>query len=393
MDRIVGDERDRLIEERRRHADAERRSPAFLLQLTVSLGLFALAPLLPRAHHLFGVLTVRQMLMMLTPGLVAAYATTFVYRRFGGGGTRIYGIFEAVESFFLYAANLETAFGTNIAWTVVWILCPFTAVFWASTKPFDRRLHVGIVWSTHALLAVVCFARGEPTRALVALAVGFMTYLIYELLALQGRKSVDLEAERNVARRQLDEALLDRARRHVATTLREGIGREIADLASELDEDGAEHARGTLADLEAVSRATPSSSSASRLRSLVDLLRRIDDKCRPLCGGYSSETVEDRTIELDDERAGGLVRLAQELVRNAVVHGTADRVRVHLEAEDALLTLRVEDDGSGLTRERFEQATGGLSNAVAWLGDHGGRLSLVSAPAAGTTLAASLPTA
>jgi signal transduction histidine kinase len=154
------------------------------------------------------------------------------------------------------------------------------------------------------------------------------------------------------------------------------------------------HASAVLAELESVSRGEVGAGDARY--SLDVLLKRIDEKCRPLClgDGYSSSLGREDASEnvLDDERVRGIVRLAQELVRNAVVHGSAERIRVDLRSEDAVLTLRIDDDGSGLSRERFEQATGGLANATAWLGDHGGHLSLAPPLERGTSLSAILPT-
>lgn len=377
------DERARLIRDGGRHADAERRTWSFTLQIVFAQLLFGLAPLVPHANHLFGALTVPQGLAIMTPGALGAIVSLVVFRRVGSDG-RAYRTSEAIESFLLYCANVAAVFRTEMSWPVLWILCPFSTVFWAVTKPHDGRLHASIVGTAHAALALAYVVRGDSARAWIALGVGAVSYLLYAAIAREGRTTLAVEAERNVAQAKLNEVILDEARRRVANALRDGIGRDIMDLAREVEPDAA----APFAQLEGIA-------GVGAPCSLPELLQRIDAKCRPLCVDLTYESAIGAGLGplIDADRALALVRVAQELVRNAVVHGRAIVVRVELVLAGAAVTMRVADDGSGLSSETFARATGGLANAVQWMREHDGSLELESAAgrAAGTALCAVVP--
>jgi signal transduction histidine kinase len=370
-----------------RHADAERRTWSFTLQIVFAQLLFGLAPLVPHAHHLFGALTVPQALGIMTPGALGAIVSLVVFRRLGPDG-RAYRTSEAIESFLLYCANVAAVFRTEMSWPVLWILCPFSTVFWAVTKPYGGRLHASIVGTAHAALALAYVVRGDSARAWIALGAGAVSYLIYVAVAREGRTTLAVEAERNVAQANLNEAFLDEARRRVANALRDGIGRDIMDLARELDPD----ASASFAELEEIAGVGARCNAPC---SAPELLKRIDAKCRPLCVDLTYESAVGAGLGplIDAERALALVRVAQEFVRNAVVHGRALVVRVELVLTGAAVTMRIADDGSGLSPEAFARATGGLANAAQWMREHDGSLELESAAsrAAGTALCAVVP--
>lgn len=401
MQELAAEERARLVRAGARLADAERRTWSFALLNVVALVLFALAPRIPRASHLFGAMTVPQGFVILTPGALATLACLQVHRTVGSDA-RAYRFAETIESFLLYASNVFVVFATKMTWPVLWILCPFTAVFWAITKPFDGRLYLGIIAAAHALGALAYVARGDSDRAWVALFMGAAMAALFATFARQGRRSVALEAERNVARAKLDEATLDQARRRIASALHDGIGREIAELGRDLERHAAashveidalaEHARATRSGLDAIADA-----SSGAACTLAELGARIDRACRPLCEGarYERAPTPDEARVIAADRARALLRVAQELVRNAVLHGRAGTVRVAFGVEADAVVLRVDDDGAGLCRARFDAATGGLANAAAWLGELEGRLDLLDADAGApsTRLRARLPLA
>lgn len=402
MDGACLAERAHLTREGARHADAERRTWSFTLQIVVALALFAFAPRVPNAHHLFGALTTKEGLCVVAPGSLAAVVSLVIYKRFGPA-SRTYVIAETIESMLLYGINVAVVFLSELSWPVVWILCPFTAVFWAVTKPYEGRVYLSIMLVAHSALALAYVWRGDAGRAFIALGVLAASSALFAALAREGRKNITLEAERNVARAMLDEAMLDSARRRAASALRDGIGLEIKALARELEsraernegpeaEAHVKKAHSALSELAEIADAEKTSDAPS---TLAEIMWRVDDKCRPLCAeiAYESATIGDRALTVDGGRALVLVRVAQELVRNAVVHGNARSLRVTLAAGDDTVTMRVEDDGAGLSRERFERATGGLDNAVQWLREHGGALDLLpsSSEASKTTLHATLP--
>ena len=105
-------------------------------------------------------------------------------------------------------------------------------------------------------------------------------------------------------------------------------------------------------------------------------------RCRALCVGidYKSQLVEtDAARRLSSMESRALVHVGLELVRNAITHGAARCVEIEL-FSDAGVCLSVRDDGSGLTREVFHAATGGLSAAQAWLSHRGGSIELIEPP-------------
>ncbi|MFO0679949.1 MAG: hypothetical protein U0169_25725 [Polyangiaceae bacterium] len=385
-DELLDRERRRIVRERVRHADAGRRSWPVVAQVVIANLLFALAPAVPGARHLLGDLTVGRMLLLIAPGSLMTIVSAIAWRK-RGGDDRVYVGCERVESALLFAINVGSVYGTNLDWPVVWILVPFTAVFWATTKPFEAPVYLAILGAAHGLLAWAQLERGDPGRAGIASGVGAFAGATLWLMARSVRKDVALEAERDLATRRLDEATLDQARRDVATALREGIGRDIEALAQKL---GARSpGEGPDVDVDLVARATESidelgasrgaGARTTRPTPVKELKERIDARCGPLCAGTIYESSLDGegpnlATCVGAEEAAAVVLVAQELVRNAVLHGRAEEILVRLDIDGSTLTLAVVDDGVGLTAEAFENATGGLHNAVAWLREHGGTL-------------------
>ena len=135
------------------------------------------------------------------------------------------------------------------------------------------------------------------------------------------------------------------------------------------------------------------SPAANESCSLEELAARIDQKCRPLCAGIQY----DQTLRRDGDpsaligtRAHALLRISQELVRNAVTHGRARTIALDLACDGAALVMRVRDDGIGISPEVFVNATGGLRNARRWVEEERGSLALE--PSTGTKLRVTLPT-
>ncbi len=385
----------RLVRQQRHRADEKRRSGSLWFQLIFALVLFAFAPAIPGAHHLFGALSVAWLLAIITPAAASVVFSQIVYRRVGPG-SRVYRAAEAVETALNYGVNVGAVLGTDMTWPVLWILCPFSTAFFAVTKPFETRLYTRVIVGAHGGLAVAQLAWGHRERAWVALSVGALSYAVFAVLARHGRRIVVLEAERNVARTRLDEIALDEARQSVSAEVHERIGREIEALACELDPGAAAQALSALAEMDEITAAPLPQSTCT----LGQLRQRIDERCGALCteAAYESDlsSSDESSLErLDGARAIALVRIAQELVRNAVVHGGGHTVWVGLgiDVERDAIVLVVADDGIGLSRESFAVATGGLANAASWLREHGGDIELVASrpDAPSTTLRGVLP--
>lgn len=391
----------RLKQEHARNNDEERRSWSFTLQTLLALLAFGLGPLVPHSNHLFGAATVQQGLLFVTPAIVTMAVSFILYRR-DGAGSSVSRTIEAIEIFFQYSTPLSFIFVSGLTWSILWVLCPFSGVFGAITKPFHRGLYTTIFTVAHSLLAAAFLFEGKRLDAGVAVTAGVLTWLAYLAFAKGARRNLWLQAERNVMQVDLSEARLDLERDRIAHFLGEGVGKEIAALVEQLEaptnpDEGdvatalADKARAAFHEFKGLTCAPRRSDKA---RFLSDLARMIDDKCRPLCDGisYLQSVDGEPTTLLRVELELPMLRVAQELVRNAVVHGAARRVAVDLAHQKDLIALTVRDDGVGLSAEAFARATGGLRNAHQWLDEQGGHLEL-AAPSGkgGTQLRAAIP--
>ncbi|MFC4591244.1 sensor histidine kinase [Sphaerisporangium corydalis] len=130
----------------------------------------------------------------------------------------------------------------------------------------------------------------------------------------------------------------------------------------------------------------------ARLADLASHVRRSED----------SGTVPAVHIDAIEDVPGGpalvLYRVAGELLRNAFRHARARTIRVGVTAQDvggvAMIELTVTDDGTGFD-PRHDPGSGhvGLRLVRRVVDDGGGRLTMVSAPGAGTTATVSVPRA
>jgi signal transduction histidine kinase len=97
---------------------------------------------------------------------------------------------------------------------------------------------------------------------------------------------------------------------------------------------------------------------------------------------------------LPEEHATMLFRIAQEALTNAIKHGNAKRVDVHLDASSREITLAVRDDGKGFDPSARKPRAGtqmGLAVMREMARAAAGALRLDSAPGKGTRLRVSLP--
>jgi len=102
-------------------------------------------------------------------------------------------------------------------------------------------------------------------------------------------------------------------------------------------------------------------------------------------------------IELDDGEgwASLLLSLTRELVANVAEHAGARHLTVSLRRAGGRIVLEVADDGSGMAPERVEEALAeghiGLASAASRVTAAGGKLTVDSAPGAGTCVSVELP--
>ena len=85
-----------------------------------------------------------------------------------------------------------------------------------------------------------------------------------------------------------------------------------------------------------------------------------------------------------------LYRIAQESLTNALRHSHARSVTVSLEADAESVTLRVADDGQGMS-EQLPRGTAGIAGMRERVLLVGGRLTIDSRPGQGTEVRLTIP--
>jgi signal transduction histidine kinase len=187
-------------------------------------------------------------------------------------------------------------------------------------------------------------------------------------------------------------------RRRVARDLHDGVAQELAFIATQTrwflrtPDDPAP--LGQIMD--AVERALDES------RSAIAALSRPIDEPLDLALGHAALDIANRVgarlqLDLDEDVdvppdwRDALLRIAREAVANAVRHGRARTVGLHLH-EDEGVWLRITDDGEGfdLSAPRSNQSFG-LTSMRERAESLGGRFNISSAPGAGTTIEVVLP--
>ncbi len=185
-------------------------------------------------------------------------------------------------------------------------------------------------------------------------------------------------------------------RRRIARDLHDGVVQDLAGSAfalSALARDQSGPVRTTLLDT--------ARSLRGGLRSLRSLLVEIhppdlnaatlpaalDDLCAPVsASGVAVELHVGDLGDVDVPDAALVWRVAQEAVRNTLRHACATRMGVDLRARGRALVLTVEDDGVGFDPSDVDAgAHYGLRGLESLVRDHGGVLTIRSAPGAGTT--------
>ncbi len=116
--------------------------------------------------------------------------------------------------------------------------------------------------------------------------------------------------------------------------------------------------------------------------------RRTGTRCTvEATPGFSSSA-------LPPEVSTALFRIAQELLTNVMRHADASKVRMRLHRSHHLATLKVTDNGSGITNERMAAPRSfglrGMQERTSLLGGH---FRIMGTPGLGTTAIASIPVA
>ena len=194
-------------------------------------------------------------------------------------------------------------------------------------------------------------------------------------------------------------------RRRIASDLHDGVVQELTGVSLSL----AAASRSDSSDAPKMGEA--SSSIRSSIKSLRSLLVEIyppnlheeglEFALGDLLGGVSNRGISVKLdvdlgkTALSPDTVGLMYRSAQEALRNVVSHSGATKVRLVAKVSGNVARIVVDDDGRGFTPEQIERTTSdghfGLRALSGLVAEAGGKMSVLSAPGAGTRVEVSLP--
>lgn len=109
-------------------------------------------------------------------------------------------------------------------------------------------------------------------------------------------------------------------------------------------------------------------------------------------GIQCSLDITPRNIDLDPERTTAVYRILQETLTNVARHAKASRVTANLKKEKNILTLRISDNGVGITPEQISgSGSYGLLGIQERALAFGGNMKISGKKDKGTTLVATIP--
>lgn len=126
--------------------------------------------------------------------------------------------------------------------------------------------------------------------------------------------------------------------------------------------------------------------------SQLGLVQALEILCREMAERLDRPVhAELQDVALDKPAQLALYRIAQESLTNIGKYAGCSEVRVRLQAEGATVRLSVHDNGKGFDPLRVQHGRHGLLGMRVRVESHGGQLQVSSAPGAGTTIVATLP--
>lgn len=354
--------------------DRTRRSTPSMVGNGLLLIAFIFAPKLPGASSVFGDFDWREGALLSLPALTCVVIGALLYRRLGPNH-RAYRALDAVELCTFHA--FPAAFplldqGTSyIAGGFLLV----SAAFWGQGKPGRARLYGALVTALALLAPVVLLVRGESHRATVAAVFGAASVLTYVMAVRARLEQVRAEARRNGLRESLRALRVGRELKRIEQQLTSHVGAQLDLLAYELAQAALPEAHAARRLSKMVSELVFPSAEPVSLNELAGIVfARARALCRGVCLVEHGPTNTESTVDGSSARA--VLNIAQELVRNAVMHGRPRTVDVTVDADGGRLNLMVSDDGVGLPAAMYEAATGGLSNARAWLAERAGSITV-----------------
>jgi len=327
------------------------------------------------------------------PGGSASGPVLGIEWQIGGFGAVIGGASGGVAGLVLHAPPptlvLPVAIGVGVGALIG---------FWLA-RPLKRDLRQ---LGTYAAL----LARGQFHAELPDEGTGELKFLMRQLKAMADSLVSQVEALRRLADERV--SLAERAERLSVVEERQRLARELHDTVSQelfgiammvgaarralpatetelerqlnLVEDSARRAQATMRGLIRALRPVELGS-----QSLPDALRALMDDIHARQGLTVNLTVAEGG-ELAPSVEDALFRIAQEAVSNAVRHGECSQLSVTLTAEDGSAALLVQDDGRGFDPDTTTSHIGFRTMRERAV-EAGGRLTIHSAPGAGTTVA------
>ena len=225
------------------------------------------------------------------------------------------------------------------------------------------------------------------------------------------------------ARKQAELAVLDSERklRSLAANLMRAQEDERRNLARELHDDITQHLAFLSIELGRLASESPASgpNGRERLEALQKQALRASSEVRRISHGLHPSVITDFGLSvaleefcdefakghgiavdfaglgedsrLSDDRATCLYRIAQESMRNAVVHGRSRAIRVVLKATNDSVQLRVEDNGCGFAVESNDRSGLGLVSMRERIRLVNGTLTIASEQGHGSQIVASVP--
>jgi signal transduction histidine kinase len=367
---ITDAERERAFAEVARHNYASSRlvgrSPKAVGVLLAMIVVFSVALFIPQTQALFALPPEYIVPPMAAYGLNAILASVAMHK--AGPLSDLHIRIELVEAALIHVvAGAMIYFAPDVI-TPYWMFFIMLVVTGAPIYPLTR-LPLYATLSTVALVSLAYVWDGAYGDGFAALFLGVtVIYLGWRAVGEQDR-FLSAQADKHVLEERLRRRELDVERERISRELHDGVGSELTALlwnVRELVDEAADPAA-----LESTTRRI-----TEELRTVIWDLRDDPSSWQSFCGRLEEVTVnltkgagieaefrvdgQPPADSLSVDAAHELLRIAQELVHNAVRHAGAARMEVVLEFADDAVRLLVCDDGPGF--EPAEVTERGLAN-------------------------------
>lgn len=352
--------------------DALRRSPPAAIGYAAMVAAFVFLPMFPGTERVLGAFDSSHAAWIAGPLLMCIVLSTIAYHTVGSRHGS-YRVLEALElcccTAFAAAFPLIEPETADVAATFLLI----TAAFWAQGKPGHARRYAALSVAVVLVFVMVFVGKCQYGLALFEVAMAIACALTFRTCAGIRIASIRAEVRRNALRAETRALRVNRERGRIERELSAHLFSPLDQLAAELEREGYAEAATAKRLSEMASELVFPKTQPVWIEELVEL---VESRCRLLCRGarlrVETRTIEGATLGVTASVARAALRIAQELVRNAVVHGLAKTVRVRLEVQQAHLEVSVADDGKGIEADAVERSSGGIANVRSWvLASHG----------------------